>query len=72
MVAKKVEVTSVSATGDGVPHVWTSDGTGSFTIRTLEGAEAEGVKRGTSIRIFLRDDAHEYEALQLPALCHSA
>ena len=61
MVAKKVEVTSVSATGDGVPHVWTSDGTGSFTIRTLEGAEAEGVKRGTSIRIFLRDDAHEYE-----------
>ena len=59
MVAKKVEVTSVSATGDGVPHVWTSDGTGSFTIRTLEGAEAEGVKRGTSIRIFLRDDAHE-------------
>lgn len=61
MVAKKVEVTSVSATGDGVPHVWTSDGTGSFTIRTLEGAEAEGVKRGTSIRIYLRDDAHEYE-----------
>ena len=61
MVAKKVEVTSVSATGDGVPHVWTSDGTGSFTIRTLEGAEAEGVKRGTCIRIFLRDEAHEYE-----------
>ncbi len=61
MVAKKVEVTSVSATGDGVPHVWTSDGTGSFTIRTLEGAEAEGLKRGTSIKILLRDDAHEYE-----------
>lgn len=61
MVAKKVEVTSVSATGDGTPHVWTSDGTGSFTIRELEGAEAEGLKRGTSIKIYLRDDAHEYE-----------
>ena len=61
MVAKKVEVTSVSATGDGTPHVWTSDGTGSFTIRALEGAEAEGLKRGTSIKIYLRDDAHEYE-----------
>ena len=61
MVAKKVEVTSVSATGDGTPHVWTSDGTGSFTIRALEGTEAEGLKRGTSIKIYLRDDAHEYE-----------
>lgn len=61
MVAKKVEVTSVSATGDGVPHVWTSDGTGSFTLRTLEGEEAEGIKRGTSVKIYLRDDAHEYE-----------
>lgn len=61
MVAKKVEVSSVSATGDGTPHVWTSDGTGSFTLRTLEGAEAEGLRRGTSVKIFLRDDAHEYE-----------
>ena len=61
MVAKKVEVTSVSATGDGTPHVWISDGTGTFTLRALEGAEAEGVKRGTSVKIFLRDEAHEYE-----------
>ena len=61
MVAKKVEVTSVAASGDGTAHVWTSDGTGSFTLRTLEGAEAEGLKRGTSVKIFLRDDAHEYE-----------
>ena len=42
-------------------HVWTSDGTGSFTLRALEGAEAEGLKRGTSVKIFLRDDAREYE-----------
>ena len=61
MVAKKVEVTSVSARGDGTAHVWTSDGTGSFTLRALEGAEAEGLKRGTGVKIFLRDDAHEYE-----------
>ena len=61
MVAQKVEVTSVPAAGDGTAHVWTSDGTGSFTLRTVEGAEAEGLKRGTSVKIFLRDDAREYE-----------
>ncbi|MBQ8743593.1 MAG: molecular chaperone HtpG [Mailhella sp.] len=61
MVASKVEVTSVSALGDGAAHVWTSDGTGSFTLRTLEGTEAEGLKRGTSVKIFLREDAREYE-----------
>ncbi len=61
MVAQKVEVTSVPAQGDGTPHVWTSDGTGSFTMKTLEGAEAEGKKRGTSVRIFLRDEASEYQ-----------
>lgn len=61
MVAKKVEVTSLSATGNAAAHVWASDGTGSFTIRTIEDAEDKGIKRGTSVKIFLRDDAHEYE-----------
>ncbi|MBR4424083.1 MAG: molecular chaperone HtpG, partial [Mailhella sp.] len=61
MVAEKVEVTSVPAQGDGTPHVWSSDGTGSYTIRSLEGADAEGLKRGTSVKIFLREDAHEYQ-----------
>ncbi len=61
MVASKVEVTSLSASGAGVPHVWASDGTGSFTLRALEGEEARNLKRGTSIKIFLRSDAHEYE-----------
>ena len=61
MVAKKVEVTSVSAQGDGTPHVWTSEGTGSFTLKTLEGAEAEGIRRGTSVKLYLRDDATEYQ-----------
>ena len=61
MVASKVEVTSVPATGDGTPHRWVSDGTGSFTMSTVEGPEAEGLHRGTTIKLFLRDDAHEYE-----------
>ncbi len=61
MVAEKVEVTSVPAQGEGTPHVWASDGTGSYTIRSLEGTEAEGLKRGTSVKIFLRENAREYQ-----------
>lgn len=61
MVAEKVEVTSVPATGDGTAHRWASDGTGSFTVSAVEGAEAEALHRGTVIKIFLRSDAHEYE-----------
>ncbi len=61
MVAERVEVTSVPAQGDGTPHVWSSEGTGSYTLRSLEGAEAEGLKRGTSVKIFLREDAREYQ-----------
>lgn len=60
MVADKVEVTSVPALGDGTPHVWTSDGTGSFTIKALEGDEAKDLKRGTTIRAWLKDDAKEF------------
>ncbi len=61
MVASKVEVTSVPATGDGTPHRWISDGTGSFTVSVVEGKEAENLCRGTAVKLFLRDDAHEYE-----------
>ena len=32
MVADKVEVTSLSATGDGPAYRWISDGTGTFTV----------------------------------------
>lgn len=60
MVADKVEVISVPAQGDGTPHMWTSDGTGSFSIRALEGDEAEGLGRGTVIRARLKDDAREF------------
>lgn len=60
MVADKVEVVSVPALGDGTPHMWTSDGTGSFSIRALEGDEAQGLKRGTTIKAHLKDDAREF------------
>lgn len=60
MVADKVEVTSVPALGDGTPHVWTSDGTGSFTVNALEGDEAKDLRRGTTIRAWLKDDAKEF------------
>lgn len=60
MVADKVEVTSVPAQGDGTAHVWTSDGTGSFSVKTLEGDEARGLKRGTVVKAYLKDDAKEF------------
>ena len=60
MVADKVEVVSVAARGDGTPHVWTSDGTGSFSVKALEGDEARNFKRGTVIKAHLKDDAKEF------------
>lgn len=60
MVASRVEVTSIPAVGDGTAHRWTSDGTGSFTVSAVDG-EAEGLHRGTVVKIFLRENAHEYE-----------
>lgn len=60
MVADKVEVTSVSATGDGSAHVWTSDGNGAFTIRRLSAEEAKDLKRGTAVRAHLKEDAADF------------
>lgn len=60
MVAEEVEVLSLSGQGDEPPHVWSSTGTGSFTIRPLEGDEAASHKRGTVIRAKLKDDAKEF------------
>jgi molecular chaperone HtpG len=56
MVAKKVIVKSKSFQPDTEAMEWTSDGTGSFTIKPLEGE----IKRGTTIEIHLNDDAKEY------------
>ncbi len=60
MVADTVDVVSVPALGNEPPHMWSSTGTGSFTVRALEGEEAEPCKRGTTIRAKLKEDAKEF------------
>lgn len=60
MVADKVEVISVSAQGDGTAHVWTSSGSGTFTIRDLSGDEAKDLKRGTTVKAWLKEDAADF------------
>ena len=60
MVADKVEVISTSALGDEPPHVWISEGVGSFNIKPLEGDEAAACTRGTVIQITFKDDAKEF------------
>ena len=56
MAAEKVVVTSKSFKKDSPAVRWTSDGLGSFSLDTPE----EKVKRGTTIEIFLREDAAEF------------
>ena len=54
MAGKKVRVQSRSWDGSE-GHEWVSDGSGTFSISTLE-----GLRRGTKIIIDLKDDAHDY------------
>ena len=54
IVAAKVEVISKRA-GTDEAFVWTSEGTGSFTV-----AKAEKASRGTAIVLHLREDAVEF------------
>ena len=58
MVADKVEVTSRSATGDGPACRWTSDGSGTFTIE--EAPDQDTIKRGTTVRAFIKDEDKEF------------
>ena len=60
MVADSVSVTSVSALSDEPAHVWTSSGTGNFTVKALEGEEGAAFTRGTVIEITLKDDAKDF------------
>lgn len=55
MAGKEVEITTRSGDLDEPAWRWISDGQGSFQIRP-----AEGVKRGTTIQVTLRDDAKEF------------
>ncbi len=54
MVADKVVVTSRKA-GSSKTHTWESDGLGTFTVE-----EAEKSPRGTSITLYLKDDAKDF------------
>ena len=60
MAADTVEVISVPALGEGTAHAWTSEGSGSFSLRALEGDEAALYKRGTVIRAKIKEDAKEF------------
>ncbi len=55
MVAKKVTVKSRSYRMDDMGHEWVSDGAGTFTI-----AMCPGIRRGTSITLELKEEAHEF------------
>ena len=56
MVADKVEIVSRSYKEDAKPIKWVSDGLGSFEVEEID----EDVKRGTEIKIHLKEDAKEF------------
>jgi molecular chaperone HtpG len=56
MVAKEVIIKSKSFRKDEPAVWWKSDGSGDYEIAELD----EPIKRGTSIEIYLRDDAREF------------
>ncbi|MDK2985478.1 MAG: receptor-associated protein 1 [Clostridia bacterium] len=56
MVAEKVTLYTRSYKPEAKGCIWTSEGTGSYTI-----AEAGDLKRGTKIVLHLKEDAREYE-----------
>lgn len=60
MVADSVEVVSLPARGDAGPCLWTSDGVSGFSVRRLEGEEAAGYRRGTTVRAKIKKDASEF------------
>ncbi len=56
MVAEKVEVISKSFRKDAPAVKWASEGKERFTVDILEG----NYKRGTSVKIYLKEDAKEF------------
>lgn len=58
MVGAKIEVRSKSAIHDDGPHVWTSEGSGTYTITPLEPSIRQD--RGTSIVIHLKEDYWDF------------
>lgn len=62
MVADKVEVISKSAVSEEGPHIWVSDGTGSFSVADYApgGEGMPEIARGTIVRAFIKDDDAEF------------
>ncbi|MDL2316951.1 molecular chaperone HtpG [Desulfovibrio sp. OttesenSCG-928-A18] len=64
MVAEAVDVISLPALGNEGAHTWSSSGAGSFSVKeldeTTEGDENAMPRRGTRIRIRLKEDAKEF------------
>jgi len=56
MAGKKVEITTNSAEKKEPAYIWTSTGQGSFQIAPASG----DIKRGTTIKVFLREDAEKF------------
>lgn len=56
MAGKKVEITTKSANQKEPAQTWISTGQGSFQIAPT----SEKIKRGTTIKVFLRDDAEKF------------
>ncbi len=56
MAGEQVEITTKSASIDEPAYIWKSDGRGAFEITSAP----EKVKRGTTIKVFLRKDAEEF------------
>ena len=59
MVAERIEVVSRRA-GQAQAYLWASDGTNGFTVREASEAEAQGVRRGTTVSLVLKADADAY------------
>lgn len=55
MVSDKVEVITKSYIPSEPAIIWTSDGSGKFTVK-----ESDKKDRGTIVRLFLKDDAEEF------------
>lgn len=59
MVADRVDVISRKA-GESKAHVWSSDGSGGFTVAPADDEAALLAERGTAVAIKLRTDARDY------------
>jgi len=60
MVAERVEIRTRSWRPDAEALLWTSDGSGAYTITPLDAAAAGSVGRGAAITIFLKPEQKEF------------